>query len=226
MVRERRAKLAPVIKQLRSVRDEHGQLETVYLRDKAVYDATAAGLEAERAGLEREADAAQEEALREEGRIVELGVQLAVVNESLERAREEASYDKTDARYMRDFKSVKELLNNKATQLEALSKELRKKQRDLKENAVGNAAQRARFLELARLLSAKVDAMKAGMGGAGAGTAGPGAGGGMGSGSGAGGLTAGVGGGRGRGGDAGGGKSGELGFEDTGGAHVMMLGQA
>jgi intraflagellar transport protein 81 len=219
MVRERRAKLAPVIKQLRSVRDEHGALETAYLRDKAVYDATAAGLEAERAGLEREADAAQEDALREETRIVELGVQLAVVNESLERAREEATFDKTDARFMRDFKSVKELLTNKATQLEALSKELRKKQRDLKENAVGNAAQRTRFLELARLLTAKVQGMKAAMAGAGGGAGDAGVGG---MGGGGGGAAAAGAGGRGRGvegGAAGGGKT----FEDTGGAHVMML---
>jgi hypothetical protein len=59
-------------------------------------------------------------------------------------------------------------------QLESLQKELRKKQKGLTENASGNAFQRARFLELKRLLQGKLAAQQAAWGAGG----GPGGGGG------------------------------------------------
>ena len=59
-------------------------------------------------------------------------------------------------------------------QLDSLQKELRKKQKGLTENASGNAFQRARFLDLKRLLQGKLAAQQAAWGAAGGGGGGGG----------------------------------------------------
>lgn len=241
LVLERRAKLTPVIKELRAVRAEFAEAEGGYLHARAVYENTAAGLAAERATLEREAAAVQEDALREESRFASLHMSAEVLATQLERAREESSYEAGEGRYMRDFRTVKDLYAQKLGQLETLAKELRKKQKDIRENAGAHAAQRARFADLKRLLAAKAQLYKedptGGMaGGLGLGVGLPGA---VAGGAGAAGLDrdllgldrafggAGAGlGGRGGGVAGAGGASGAasgVGFEDTGGAHVMTL---
>lgn len=237
LVLERRAKLTPVIKELRAVRAEFGEAEGGYLHARAVYENTAAGLAAERATLEREAAAVQEDALREESRFASLHMAGEVLATQLERAREEAAYEGGEGRYMRDFRTVKDLYAQKLGQLETLAKELRKKQKDIRENAGAHAAQRARFADLKRLLAAKAalykedptGGMAGGLGVPGAVAGGAGAAGldrdllGLdrafgGAGAGAGGRVGGVAGAGGASGAAGG-----VGFEDTGGAHVMTL---
>jgi hypothetical protein len=156
-VLERRAKLTPIIKELRSVRAQHAEAEAAYLHDRAVYENTSAGLATERASLEREASAVQEDALREEGRFHMLQMQLETLSVAAERAREEAAYERGEGRYMRDFRTVKDLYAQKLGQLETLAKELRKKQKDIRENSGSHAAQRARFVDLRRLLACKAD---------------------------------------------------------------------
>ena len=215
MVRDRKARLQPVIQQLRTVRGEHAELEAVYLRDKAVYENVAAGLDATRAALERQADATQEEALREEGQYAALHLLLDTTAAAAERAKEEAACEKPDGRFLRDFKTRKDLYTQKLTQLETLAKELRKKQKDIRENSSLHAAQRSRFVDIKRLLAAKQAIYRVdptgGLSGA------------------AGGLDAllaggfpalGIGAGAGARGGAGG-----VGFEDTGAANVMILGE-
>jgi hypothetical protein len=46
-------------------------------------------------------------------------------------------------------------------QLENLAKELKRKQKDLKENSSGNMFQRARFSDLTKLISAKMGLLRA-----------------------------------------------------------------
>lgn len=210
MVRDRKAKLQPAIQQLRSIRAEHAELEAAYLRDKAVYENTSAGLEAERGALERQADTLQEDALREESRYHQLTLLADTTQAALDRAREEAECEKPDGRFLRDFKTRKDLYSHKLSQLETMAKELRKKQKDIKENSSLHAAQRTRFVDLKRLLAAKqaiyrVDPTGGFSGGAGS-------------------LDALIAGGfpaARRGGGGGGG----VGFEDTGAANVMILGE-
>jgi intraflagellar transport protein 81 len=200
MVKDRKTKLQPAIKDLRTVRQDFGELESVYLRDKAVYDNTAAGLETERAVLERQADALQEDALREESRYHQLQLLMDTTQAALTRAKEESECEKPEGRFLRDFKTRKDLYQQKLTQLETLAKELRKKQKDIKENSSLHAAQRSRFLDLKRLLAEKQAVYRADPSG--------------GFGAAAGGVDALL-----------GGASGNRGFEDTGGANVMTLGE-
>lgn len=153
LVQERRTKLTPAIKELRALRSAHAEAEGEHLHLRAVYDNVSAGLAADRNALEREASAVQEDALREESRYHSLQLQLETISLSLERARDEAAFERGEGRFLRDFKTVKDLYAQKLGQLETLAKELRKKQKDIKENAAPNALQRARFLDLQRLLA-------------------------------------------------------------------------
>ena len=67
-IKDKKAKLAPAIQALRQARAEAGEVEDVWLQEKARYESVASGLEAEKIALEREADAAQNEAVSEESR--------------------------------------------------------------------------------------------------------------------------------------------------------------
>jgi intraflagellar transport protein 81 len=164
-IKDKKAKLAPAIQALRQARAEAGEVEDVWLQEKARYESVASGLEAEKIALEREADAAQNEAVSEESRRAMLIAMAESAQAQIDRAREEAAYERGEqGRYLRDFKTLKELYTHKLGQLESLAKELRKKQKDIRDNAGLHAAQRAKFLDLKRLLSAKLALYRAGSG--------------------------------------------------------------
>lgn len=57
---------------------------------------------------------------------------------------------------LRDFASFKELYTHKIAQQEQLTKQLRKQQKELKENAVVLGNQKSNFNNLQKLLSAKI----------------------------------------------------------------------
>jgi intraflagellar transport protein 81 len=162
-IKEKKAKLAPAIQALRQMRTEFSEAEDVWMQEKARYESVASGLEAEKLSLEREADAAQTEVIAEESR---RAMFLALSDETqarIDRAKEEANYEREDGpRYLRDFKTLKDVYNQKLSQLEALSKELRKKQKDIRDNASLHAAQRAKFLDLKKLLLAKLTQYRTG----------------------------------------------------------------
>jgi len=162
-IKEKKAKLAPAIQALRQMRTEFSEAEDVWMQEKARYESVASGLEAEKLSLEREADAAQTEVIAEESRRAML---LALADETqarIDRAKEEANYEREEGpRYLRDFKTLKDVYNQKLSQLEALSKELRKKQKDIRDNSSLHAAQRAKFLDLKKLLLAKLTQYRTG----------------------------------------------------------------
>merc|ERR1712054_559048 len=63
-LKDRKNKLAPQIKELRSVRQQFQELEQFYLKHKKTYENTAAGLESERLKLEQECEKLQNKLCR------------------------------------------------------------------------------------------------------------------------------------------------------------------
>lgn len=180
-----------------AARADAAEREAIHAREKATFDNVSAGLQAERLALERQADALQAEALAEESRFFQLQVLLDRTAELITRARDEAAFEKGEGRYLRDFKTHKELLTSKMGQLDALAKGLRLKQKDIKENVAAHSQQRAKFADLRRLMASKLAQYRSDATG---GLLGP---------------------------DEGGGAPGEgaglVGFEDLGGANVMTI---
>ena len=156
----RKNKLAPQIKDLRSVRQKYQELEQGYLEKKAIYENTAVGLESERLKLEAECNAYQDECLREESRYHYLSSLIAIAQGHLDRVQQEVSFERGEKKFMRDWKCYKDMYQNKIQQQEQLSKELRKRQKLIKESAGGNAEQRAMFVDLRVLLNVKARTLK------------------------------------------------------------------
>lgn len=156
-IREKKTKLAPAIKELRKVREEYAELEASYQRDKATYESIAVGMSTERSSLEKEANAAQEELMHEEGRYAYLQASLDILEAAVLRSREQAAYEKGSMgkNYVANFKSLKEVYESRLVMLEAAAKDLRRRQKDIRENSGAHAVQRTRFLDLRRLLLAK-----------------------------------------------------------------------
>jgi len=150
------AKLQPLMAQLKKTRGIFQDVEATYLDKKSVYDKVAVGLEMEKSALEKECDSYQEECLREESRFHYLNSLTSIARIKLDRAEQESKWQNGDGRLMRDFSSFKDLYSNKLNQQEQLTKQLRKRQKELKENSGVMTNQKSNFLNLQALLDAKL----------------------------------------------------------------------
>ena len=151
------AKLQPLMASLKKTRIAFQDVEATYLDKKAVYDKVAVGLEMEKAALEKECDSFQDECMREESRFHYLNSLTSIARIKLDRAEQESKWQAGDGRLMRDIPHFKDLYANKLTQQEQLTKQLRKRQKELKENAGVMTNQKTNFLNLQALLDAKLD---------------------------------------------------------------------
>lgn len=154
--RSKQVQLKPLIDELKQVRQEYLDFESEYMERKGSYDKVAIGLELEKQGMEQECDNFQEECLREESRFHYLNSLIALAKIKLERADQEKKWQNGDGRLMRDFATLKDLYANKLTQQDQLTKALRKKQKELKENSGVMTNQKTNFINLQLLLNAKV----------------------------------------------------------------------
>ena len=158
-VKAGRKRLQPAIDKLKAIRAEYKEVHEDHNDKKAVYDNTAAGFESERVKLEQECDGYQEDCLRVESRYHYLQCLSSIARVHLERVDDEAKYESGDGRLLRDFKTYKELYTHKIQNQEQMAKELRRRQKALRESAGAHAEQNKMFASLRRLLSAKLNAV-------------------------------------------------------------------
>ena len=71
---------------------------------------------------------------------------------------DEEEFEKGNGKLLRDFATYKELYQHKIQNQEQMSKELRRKQKSLRENAGMHAEQHKMFINLKRLLNVKLNA--------------------------------------------------------------------
>ena len=152
----KKEKLAPLIAELKGVRQQYMEVMADFGDKKATFDKVAVGLDLEKQSLESDSDAAQEECLREESRYHYLNCLMTIAKNKLERANQEKKWQTGSGRMMRDFASYKELYSQKLTQQDQLSKQLRRQQKELKENAGVMTNQKTNFRNLKMLLDAKI----------------------------------------------------------------------
>lgn len=88
---------------------------------------------------------AQEECLREESRYHYLNCLSGMANAQLQRVEQESRCERGEDELLRDFKSWKAVYTHKVQQQEQYAKELRKRQKAIKENEGPNMEQRAMF---------------------------------------------------------------------------------
>jgi intraflagellar transport protein 81 len=153
--KNKQMQLQPMMTELKSLRQEYMEVESKHSDCKSTYDKVAIGLEMDKQSMERECDAFQEECLREESRYHTLNCLVSISKIKLQRAEQEKKWNDGSGRMLRDFASFKQLYTHKIAQQEQLTKQLRVKQKELKENSMSMTKQKQNFLNLQLLLQAK-----------------------------------------------------------------------
>eukprot|EP00750_Incisomonas_marina_P012061 INCI16531.1.p1 GENE.INCI16531.1~~INCI16531.1.p1 ORF type:complete len:687 (-),score=183.82 INCI16531.1:144-2204(-) len=154
-IKTRKNKLAPQIKELRSVRQQFQELEHQYLSAKSAYDNVAVGLESERLKLEAECETRQNDCVREESRFHYYHAMTAIAGVRKQKAKDEKEYTEGPNRYLPDFKTYCEVYEQKIKRQKTLSKQLREQRSEIETTSGDHIKQKRMFENLRDLLQAK-----------------------------------------------------------------------
>ena len=153
-IESKKASLAPLIKEVRPLRQQCQELQAEHAEKKLTYDGVAAGLQAQRSGIEREVHALWEETLMEESRCHYLQCMLQSLELQQERvAAEMRSYVSSDPAEKR--KSLRDQYTRKIQEAENLGKGLRDKQKEIKKTHTNSLNQVKMWKDLKKLMEVK-----------------------------------------------------------------------
>lgn len=156
-LKEKKSKLAPQIRQLRTSRQKYQEMEVKYNEKKKAYDNTVMNLESEKNKLNSDIDKAWGEYKSEETKYHYMNIQSKIYEVMQKRLKEENAYlKKPDARLSDDLKSFNELYIHKLKNQEQISVDLRKHQRYVKDNYENATRQVELFSNLKNLLEMKM----------------------------------------------------------------------
>jgi intraflagellar transport protein 81 len=154
MIESKKASLAPLIKNVRPLRQQHQELQAEHVEKKTTYDGVAAGLQSQRSGLEREVRSLWEETLAEESRYHYLNCMLKSLDLEKEKiAAEMRCYVSSDPAEKR--KSLRDAYTRKIQEAENSGKALRDKQKDTKECHESSLNQVKLWRDLKRIMEVK-----------------------------------------------------------------------
>ncbi|XP_008333923.1 intraflagellar transport protein 81 homolog [Cynoglossus semilaevis] len=154
MIVEKKSALAPIIKELRALRQECQEQSQEYEEKKAQYESCAAGLESNRSKLEQEVKSLREETSQEENQYHYLNSMIQITEMQLQRAAEEMkAYVSSDPQEKK--KTIREMYMKSISEQELLGKKLREKQKLVRENHGDNMEQMKLWQDLEQLLECK-----------------------------------------------------------------------
>ena len=153
-VETKKAFLAPLIKEVRPLRQRHREVQAAHTEKKLAYDGLAAGLEGQRSDLDRAVRAYWEETMAEESRYHYLLCMKKSIELQQERvAAEMRCYVSSDPVEKR--KSRRDQFTRKIQEQESLGKALRDKQKEVRETHSDVMRQVKMWKDLKRLFEAK-----------------------------------------------------------------------
>ncbi|KFO75819.1 intraflagellar transport protein 81 homolog [Cuculus canorus] len=154
MVAEKKASLAPVIKELRQLRQKCQELTQECDEKKIQYDSCAAGLESNRSTLEQEVKGLLEECAQEESNYRYINCMKRNLEIQLQRAKEEMKlYISSDPQERR--KAIREQYTRMILEQENLGKKLREKQKVVRESHGPNMKQIRMWQDFEQLMECK-----------------------------------------------------------------------
>nr|XP_009490732.1 PREDICTED: intraflagellar transport protein 81 homolog [Pelecanus crispus] len=154
MVAEKKASLAPVIKELRQLRQKCQELTQECDEKKIQYDSCAAGLESNRSTLEQEVKGLLEECVQEESNYRYINCMKRNLEIQLQRAKEEMkAYVSPDPQERR--KAIREQYTRMILEQENLGKKLREKQKVVRESHGPNMKQIKMWQDFQQLMECK-----------------------------------------------------------------------
>ncbi|XP_077570951.1 intraflagellar transport protein 81 homolog [Stigmatopora nigra] len=154
MIAEKKSAVAPIIKELRSLRQQCQVLNQEYEEKKSQYESCAAGLESNRSKLEQEVKALREETAQEENRYHSINCKSEIIQMQIQRAAEEMkAYVSSDLQERK--KAIRETYMKNIAEQELLGKKLREKQKLVRESHSANMEQMKMWQDLEQLMECK-----------------------------------------------------------------------
>ncbi|XP_057382601.1 intraflagellar transport protein 81 homolog isoform X2 [Balaenoptera acutorostrata] len=154
LVSEKKSALAPVIKELRQLRQKCQELTQECDEKKSQYDSCAAGLESNRSKLEQEVRGLHEECLQDESRYHYTNCMIKNLEVQLCRATDEMkAYVSSDQQEKR--KAIREQYTKNIAEQENLGKKLREKQKAVRESHGPNMKQVKMWRDFEQLMECK-----------------------------------------------------------------------
>jgi len=155
-VKEKKTKLAPGIKKLRTLRQKMTDIEEEYAAKKKDYDAVVDKMEIEKDQITKEMGSQFQEYKESESKFHSNNVQADIFETFQKRIQREAQYiSNPDKRLMPDVKTFHEYFKIKQEQQETVMRELRETQRHIKDNSENYSNQMKIFKDLRYLLDVK-----------------------------------------------------------------------
>ncbi|XP_038126091.1 intraflagellar transport protein 81 homolog isoform X2 [Cyprinodon tularosa] len=150
---EKKSALAPIIKELRLLRQRRGQLIEEYEKRRAQYESCAAGLESNRSKLEQEVKALREDIAQNENRYHYINTMSEIIEMQIQRAAEEMkAYVTSDPQKK---KAIREVYMKNIAEQELLGKKLREEQKIVRESHSTNMEQMKMWSDLEQLMECK-----------------------------------------------------------------------
>ncbi|CAH1781188.1 unnamed protein product [Owenia fusiformis] len=153
-IQDKKTSLAPIIKELRPLRQRSQELSSQHEEKKSAYDTCAAGLESNRSKLEQEVRVLREEVNAEESRYHYLNCMKGMLEVQQQKIADEmksyVSHDSTEKK-----KSYREQYSKKIQEQENLGKSLREKQKYVRENHTGSMGQMKQWKDIERIMQMK-----------------------------------------------------------------------
>nr|XP_040052696.1 intraflagellar transport protein 81 homolog [Gasterosteus aculeatus aculeatus] len=154
MIVEKKSALAPVIKELRSLRQRCQEINPDYDEKKAQYESCTAGLESNRSKLEQEVKELIRETAQEENRYHHINCMSEITEMQIQRAAEEMkAYVSSDP--LERKKAISEVYTKNISEQELLGKKLREKQKVVRESHGANMEQMKLWRDLEQLMECK-----------------------------------------------------------------------
>uniref|UniRef100_A0A8C0ISK9 Intraflagellar transport protein 81 homolog n=1 Tax=Chelonoidis abingdonii TaxID=106734 RepID=A0A8C0ISK9_CHEAB len=154
MVADKKSSLAPIIKELRQLRQNCQELTQECDEKKVQYDSCAAGLESNRSTLEQEVKGLREECIREESCYHHTNCMKKNLEVQLQRAKDEMkTYVSPDPQDRR--KAIREQYTRMILEQENLGKKLREKQKAVRESHGPNMKQAKMWRDFEQLMECK-----------------------------------------------------------------------
>ena len=158
-INAQKERLKQPVKQLKILREEHQVVENEFNDKKAVYDNIKLGQESEVSKLKTDIKELQDEIDRQQSLYYLLQSQSCLNNAIKSRLEDEKEYldsKNSGKRFSLEYQSYTSYLKGKIDKLEQLSKELREKQKYIKETHDPNMRQIEQFSNLRKLLELKL----------------------------------------------------------------------
>lgn len=160
-IRERRAKLAPQINELRTVRQQANEVEQEWEDKRSQYEYQEGLLMQDISKIEAEVRMLSDETKMNEALYHRLQSQLVLVNAQLQRATDEREYRSGAKKLDPQYKTYTEMFTRTTEDLERRTKDLQHKRREVEETHSLNVQQVEWFGALKKILEGKLASVKA-----------------------------------------------------------------